>query len=86
MENPDSVSKQYSEISDLGRQFLSLTKIDNSTIYKPTEISSKSGPAVHPKGKIFNLIPKLAPSKKPSALKNREPRFIPFEPYKVMLF
>lgn len=92
MENPDldeqsklisSSTKQYTEISDLGRQFLSLTKLDNSSIYRPSEISSKSRPAVHPKGKIFNLIPKLAPSKKPAVLRNREPKFVPFEPYKV---
>lgn len=51
--------------------------------------SSPSLPAQLPKGKIFNLIPRLVVSNKtPSALqhsRNREPRFVPFEPYKAAI-
>lgn len=46
--------------------------------------SSPSLPGILPKGKIFNLIPRLIVSNKPYSLqnKNREPKFVPFEPYK----
>lgn len=38
--------------------------------------------AIKPKGKIFNLVPRLIVSNKQFSLKTKEPRFIPFEPYK----
>lgn len=61
-------------------------------VYRPTElvaVGNASLPPTVPKGKIFNLVPKLVPSSRASgganstsSLKNREPKFVPFEPYK----
>lgn len=39
-------------------------------------------PPTKPKGKIFNLVPRLIVTNKQFSLKTKEPRFIPFEPYK----
>ncbi|XP_055526205.1 golgin-45 [Wyeomyia smithii] len=56
-------------------------------IYRPTELnttrSASLAPTV-PKGTIFNLVPKLVPNsnKTTSGLRSKEPRFVPFEPYK----
>lgn len=46
-----------------------------------------SPPAVLPKGKIFNMIPRLVPSSKPFSVhsRNKPPRFVPFEPYKAAI-
>lgn len=59
--------------------------------YKQTiDISTTSAslPPVIPAGKIFMLIPRLvtrasSASNQPNMLKNKEPKFVPFEPYKV---
>lgn len=57
-------------------------------IYRPTElvaVGNASLPPTVPKGKIFNLVPKLVPRSRTttgSSLRNREPKFVPFEPYK----
>lgn len=55
-------------------------------VYRPTELvttASASLPPTVPKGKIFNLVPKLVHcSKTGNGLRNKEPRFVPFEPYK----
>lgn len=59
--------------------------------YKQTiDISTTSAslPPVIPAGKIFMLIPRLvtrasSASNQPNILKNKEPKFVPFEPYKV---
>ncbi|XP_062535853.1 golgin-45 [Armigeres subalbatus] len=59
-------------------------------VYRPTELVTAghaSLPPTIPKGKIFNLVPKLVPSSRTacansSSLKSREPKFVPFEPYK----
>lgn len=55
------------------------------SIYRHSESDNISLPAVIPKGKIFHLVPHLISStnKRSGTLKNREPRFIPFEPYKA---
>lgn len=48
-------------------------------IYKPNSVCGNM-----PKGKIFNLIPKLIVSnRRTQNLNKREPRFVPFEPYKA---
>lgn len=53
-------------------------------IYKPRQINDTAIlPAVIPKGKIFNLVPKIAPVHRPTNLNKREPKFVPFEPYKA---
>ncbi|XP_055587183.1 uncharacterized protein LOC129739704 [Uranotaenia lowii] len=65
----------------------------SNPVYRPTELvtaTNASLPPTIPKGKIFNLVPRLANSGRTassasggsSGLKSREPRFVPFEPYK----
>lgn len=60
----------------------------HNLIFRDTN-AAPSPPAQLPKGKIFNLIPRLvASTKKFSSLpqnRNREPRFVPFEPYKAAI-
>lgn len=51
-------------------------------IYRATDAVNTSQPPIKPKGKIFNLVPRLIVSNKQFSLKTKEPRFIPFEPYK----
>lgn len=53
------------------------------SIYRQTETENISLPAIIPKGKIFHLVPRLISSTRSGSFKNREPRFIPFEPYKA---
>ncbi|XP_058467383.1 golgin-45 isoform X2 [Malaya genurostris] len=58
----------------------------SNLIYRPTELvttaSASLTPTV-PRGTIFALIPKLVPTNKAGhSLKGKEPRFVPFEPYK----
>lgn len=50
-------------------------------LYRATDAHSPL-PPIKPKGKIFNLVPRLIVSNKQFSLKTKEPRFIPFEPYK----
>lgn len=54
-------------------------------VYRPTELVTTTGGALRPtvpQGKIFTLVPKLVTTNRTGGLKNREPRFVPFEPYK----
>ncbi|XP_058059270.1 uncharacterized protein LOC131210091 [Anopheles bellator] len=59
-------------------------------IYRPTELAASgraSLPAIVPRGKVFNLVPRLVPhGGQPklvsSSLHSKEPKFVPFEPYK----
>lgn len=55
-------------------------------VYRPTElvaVGNASLPPTVPKGKIFNLVPKLVHTNRPgNHMKSREPKFVPFEPYK----
>lgn len=55
------------------------------SIYRSTDDDSSSVklPAKVPQGKLFYLVPHLVSSKKSFALKNKEPKFVPFEPYKA---
>lgn len=67
------------------------SKIRNSTIpgattiYRFDDDSSKSVklPAKVPQGKTFYLVPHLVNTKKTCSLKNKAPKFVPFEPYKA---
>lgn len=53
-------------------------------IYKPRLLSdTPTLPSVVPRGKIFNLVPKLVPIHRPTNINKREPKFVPFEPYKA---
>lgn len=45
--------------------------------------SSVKLPAKTPQGKMFYLVPHLVNVKKSCTLKNKEPKFVPFEPYKA---
>lgn len=40
-------------------------------------------PAKMPQGKLFYLVPHLIDTNRTFTLKNKEPRFVPFEPYKA---
>lgn len=53
-----------------------------NSLYRATDAHSPPLPSIKPKGKIFNLVPRLIVSNKQFSLKTKEPRFIPFEPYK----
>lgn len=55
------------------------------SIYRSTDDDSASVklPAKVPQGKLFYLVPHLVNSKKSFSLKNKEPKFVPFEPYKA---
>lgn len=56
-----------------------------TSIYRPNDESSKSVklPVKIPQGKQFYLVPHLVNTKKSFTLKNKEPKFVPFEPYKA---
>uniref|UniRef100_A0A2M3Z437 Golgin-45 n=1 Tax=Anopheles braziliensis TaxID=58242 RepID=A0A2M3Z437_9DIPT len=58
-------------------------------VYRPTELAAggrTSLPAVQPRGKVFNLVPRLVSHggqpKPATSLHSKEPKFVPFEPYK----
>ncbi|XP_058118988.1 golgin-45 [Anopheles ziemanni] len=57
-------------------------------VYRPTELvtgGNTSLAAVVPRGKVFNLVPRLVSTgtrSKLSTMHNKEPKFVPFEPYK----
>lgn len=55
------------------------------TIYRHDSESSKSVklPVKVPQGKPFYLVPHLVNTKKSCSLKNKAPKFVPFEPYKA---
>lgn len=70
--------------SDLELQRL-LPHSGPNPVYRPTElvpVGNASLPPTVPKGKIFNLVPKLVHSNRSGGLKSKEPKFVPFEPYK----
>lgn len=80
--NIDKLGKEY-----LAKQFQSTSSI----LYNPSASESESfnyPPPVHPKGKRFYLIPKLAPCKSltPASLKNRKLNLVLMEPYRVNKF
>lgn len=56
-------------------------------IYRPVNLKECSLPAVSATGEVVNLLPTLAPSKKNNSSFNikftKEPRFVPYEPYKA---
>lgn len=56
-----------------------------NVIYRHDDESSKTVklPANLPQGKQFYLVPHLVSTKKSFSLKSKEPRFVPFEPYKA---
>lgn len=83
---PSTVNQEQKLLTDLEFQRL-LPHSGPNPIYRPTELVSAghaSLPPTIPRGKIFNLVPKLVPSNRASieGLKSREPKFVPFEPYK----
>lgn len=56
-----------------------------NVIYRRDDEASKSAklPVKMPQGKQFYLIPHLVATKKSFSLKSKEPKFVPFEPYKA---
>lgn len=53
------------------------------SIYRTTQNDIVKLPAKEPKGKIFYLVPHIVSTKKSTSLKSKEPKFVPFEPYKA---
>lgn len=55
------------------------------TIYRfdDSESNSVKLPVKVPQGKPFYLVPHLVNTKKNYSLKNKAPKFVPFEPYKA---
>lgn len=56
-----------------------------TSIYRFDDESSKSVklPAKVPQGKQFYLVPHLVNTKRSCSLRNKAPKFVPFEPYKA---
>ncbi|XP_053670741.1 uncharacterized protein LOC128721054 [Anopheles nili] len=60
----------------------------SNPVYRPTELvpsGNTSLSAVVPRGKVFNLVPRLVSPNarsKLTAMHSKEPKFVPFEPYK----
>lgn len=56
-----------------------------TSIYRGDDDLSKSVklPSIIPQGKQFYLVPHLVNTKKSFSLKNKAPKFVPFEPYKA---
>lgn len=56
-----------------------------TSIYRFDDESSKSVklPAKIPQGKQFYLVPHLVNTKRNCSLRNKAPKFVPFEPYKA---
>lgn len=80
----NSSSSTKSSLNDDNKLLPQMHSTTKTLHYKPNELTSVfSPPPVQPKGKIFYLIPHLVNSNRTQGLKNREPRFIPFEPYKA---
>lgn len=55
------------------------------SIYRPNDELGNTVklPAKVPQGKLFYLVPHLISTNRTFTLKNKEPRFVPFEPYKA---
>jgi len=71
-----------SVLGSIGNSRPALPIPGQNLIYRATDATNNSQPPIKPKGKIFNLVPRLIVSNKQFSLKTKEPRFIPFEPYK----
>lgn len=55
-------------------------------IYRPVNLKECSLPAVSASGEVVNLLPTITPPKKNSSFNikfSKEPRFVPYEPYKA---
>lgn len=86
-----SNAKLSSAPSTSGHKVFDELKVRNETIPGATTIyrfdddfnKSVKLPAKVPQGKTFYLVPHLVNTKKPCTLKNKAPKFVPFEPYKA---
>ncbi|CAO1437032.1 unnamed protein product [Diamesa serratosioi] len=75
--------KKNINLDNLGRDFLN-KQSHTSLLYNPSAEANINFPLpVEPKGKKFYLIPKLHQTKATTMLKNKSPKFLPFEPYKA---
>lgn len=66
---------------------ISSPSLREQLIYRPVNLKECSLPAVSASGEVVNLLPTLTPSKKNQSSFNikfsKEPRFVPYEPYKA---
>lgn len=64
-----------------------ITKVPGQDLIYKHNFATPSPPAILPKGKIFNMIPRLVTTHKTFSVqsKNKAPRFVPFEPYKAAI-
>lgn len=86
LQEKSSSNSKCTENVDESKSRFGATSIPGATsIYRPDDASSKSVklPAKIPQGKQFYLVPHLVNTKKSFSLKNKEPKFVPFEPYKA---
>ncbi|XP_055305203.1 golgin-45 [Sitodiplosis mosellana] len=93
MEFVESQSERANKISQASTTNPTHRSIDGSTsripgattIYRFDDSQSNSVklPAKIPQGKPFYLVPHLVNTKKSCSLKNKAPKFVPFEPYKA---
>ncbi|KAJ6639356.1 Golgin-45, partial [Pseudolycoriella hygida] len=86
MENSEIRSSENQSVAHMSTVLGTISNARSSSsnqirITRTTDANSQPIP-IKPKGKIFNLVPRLIVSNKQFSLKTKEPRFIPFEPYK----
>lgn len=78
--SPKLSKKTADKNSEILRIAKDLSQKSSTSLFTP---NSNYPTPVKPRGKIFNLVPKLVQTKeKSSLLNNKEPRFVPFEPCK----
>lgn len=78
---PKKLSSTH-HVAQIPPSFTASSRLGENLIYRDNNSPPKCLPAVQPKGKIFYLVPRLVTPKKPLSSNNKEPKFVPFEPYK----
>jgi hypothetical protein len=89
LRSTSSSAADSEKVDKLGKQYLSKKiQSSSSSIYNSIgqpELVHNFPREVTPKGKKFFLIPKLVPPKTGLSLRNRNPKLILLEPYRVSL-
>lgn len=86
--NSDNIKANATKRQPSAHGSVSLSaKVPGQDLIYHRNYATPSPPAVLPKGKIFNMIPRLVSSHKPFSVQsqNKAPRFVPFEPYKAAI-
>lgn len=93
MENADTTKSDQKKEGHNLEQSLPSSSVSNTSANIPGALSiyrSNEDPNAPinligklPQGKLIHLVPHLIGSKKNFSLKNKEPKFVPFEPYKA---